>query len=358
MRKLWNRQTNEVFGESGMFADKDYVQLMFPARKIRRVCCPALNIEYVEGKDWCHEPESGRIVRTAESAIPFWDDAALHPPDTESRYYPDPAANAVGGGLDGRNLRFDAGDLFARNQIEIDYQAESIDYAVKLPEQTGRLPRFRERLKRPGAACRISWLGDSISEGYNASGYLHKPPFQPAFAELSAEGLREAADVKVELLNRGLNGADSSYPLSRPEIFRGDHPDLLVIAFGMNDLLCDGGTAKYLDNIAEIIRLNREVSPETEYLLATPMTGNPMRNSTKLELTAAFARSLRSFAAECPADTALADLTAVWCRFLERKNFFDLTGNGVNHPNDCGHRILASGILNVLAPDFFPFREP
>lgn len=357
MRKLWNCRTGEVFGESGMFAGKNHVRLMFPARKIRRVCCPALGGEYVEGRDWIHEPGSGCIFRTADSSIPFWDDAALHPSDAESRYYPDPAANAVGGGLDGRNLRFDAGDLFARCQIEIDYQAVSIDYSVNLVSQTGRLPRFRELVKRPGASCRITWLGDSISEGYNASGYLRKPPFQPAFAELSAEALQEAAGVKVELRNRGLNGANSSYPLSDPELFRGDHPDLLVIAFGMNDLLCDGGVAKYLDNIAEIIRLNREVSPETEYLLATPMTGNPMRNSTKLELTAAFAEGLRRFAAECPEDTALADLTAVWCKFMERKDFFDLTGNGVNHPNDCGHRILAWGILNVLLPDFFPFHE-
>ena len=35
---------------------------------------------------------------------------------------------------------------------------------------------------------------------------------------------------------------------------------------------------------------------------------------------------------------------------LERKNYLDLSGNGVNHPNDFLHRIYAMRVLEVLAP--------
>ena len=45
---------------------------------------------------------------------------------------------------------------------------------------------------------------------------------------------------------------------------------------------------------------------------------------------------------------ALADVHKVWRKFLERKSFYDLTGNGVNHPNDYGHRIYASVVLELL----------
>ena len=46
----------------------------------------------------------------------------------------------------------------------------------------------------------------------------------------------------------------------------------------------------------------------------------------------------------------LADLTAVWSEMLERKKDWDLTGNGVNHPNDFGHRVYAQVRCELLKP--------
>ncbi len=37
---------------------------------------------------------------------------------------------------------------------------------------------------------------------------------------------------------------------------------------------------------------------------------------------------------------AMADVTEVWNRMLQRKLDLDLTGNGLNHPNDFGHRCM------------------
>jgi hypothetical protein len=33
---------------------------------------------------------------------------------------------------------------------------------------------------------------------------------------------------------------------------------------------------------------------------------------------------------------------------LKRKSFYDLTGNGVNHPNDFGHCVYAQTLLALL----------
>jgi hypothetical protein len=33
---------------------------------------------------------------------------------------------------------------------------------------------------------------------------------------------------------------------------------------------------------------------------------------------------------------------------LDRKRYLDLTGNGVNHPNDFGHRVYAETLLGLL----------
>jgi hypothetical protein len=45
---------------------------------------------------------------------------------------------------------------------------------------------------------------------------------------------------------------------------------------------------------------------------------------------------------------AMADVQTIWRQIADQKNFYDLTGNGVNHPNDYGHRIYASVLLEML----------
>ena len=47
---------------------------------------------------------------------------------------------------------------------------------------------------------------------------------------------------------------------------------------------------------------------------------------------------------------ALADVTAVWELLLKHKHDLDLTGNGLNHPNDFGHRLYAQAILARIPP--------
>ncbi len=56
-----------------------------------------------------------------------------------------------------------------------------------------------------------------------------------------------------------------------------------------------------------------------------------------------------------PADYTLARLTALCECLLEKKSFMDLTGNGVNHPNDYGVRMYAQGALKTICGDeIFP----
>ncbi len=54
-----------------------------------------------------------------------------------------------------------------------------------------------------------------------------------------------------------------------------------------------------------------------------------------------------ALAALCGNGIVLADLTGVWTELLKHKQDRDLTGNGVNHPNDFGHRVYAQ-VLSAL----------
>jgi lysophospholipase L1-like esterase len=124
-------------------------------------------------------------------------------------------------------------------------------------------------------------------------------------------------------------------------------PQLVVIAFGMNDA---GGrpAADYRSDIAGMIGGIRAKLPDTEFILVATMLGHPDWVALKPELFPAYRDALQSL---CGPGIALADLTAVWTDFLARKTYADLTGNGVNHPNDFGHRVYAQVISALLIED-------
>ena len=50
----------------------------------------------------------------------------------------------------------------------------------------------------------------------------------------------------------------------------------------------------------------------------------------------------------CGRGIVLADVTRLWMDVTARKSPYDLTGNGINHPNDFGHRLYAQAILSLL----------
>lgn len=343
----WNQKNSEIFGETGMFADCDEVRLLFPVRKIQRIFCSATGMEYLPERDWNFNPETQQIIRPENSRIPRLSDEDLHP---AGPFYPNPGARAIQGGLDGRPLLFDNRNFFAEHQFAVDYIAEEIDFPLEeiLSPLSGRLPRFRAKLSRRGGAIRISWLGDSISEGYNASGYHKFSPFQPPFAELAARHLGERFSLCVELRNHSLSGARSEYPLTCVKKWSDDCPDLQVIAFGMNDFAVSDEAEEYLANIQKTVQIAQLASPETEFLLIASMSGNPEWSNTPLKKADEFSRALRQLAAEAGKHVAFADLFSLWQRLLKRKTFMDLTGNGVNHPNDFGHRVFALGVNFIL----------
>ena len=51
----------------------------------------------------------------------------------------------------------------------------------------------------------------------------------------------------------------------------------------------------------------------------------------------------------CGKGIVLADMTEMWDSLLKAKSFLDITGNGVNHPNDFGHRVYAQVLLSLLS---------
>jgi acyl-CoA thioesterase-1 len=123
----------------------------------------------------------------------------------------------------------------------------------------------------------------------------------------------------------------------------------LIVAYGMNDVgrrdpKWFAGQAKSLSEKA------KSELPDIEIIWVAPMLGNKEWVHTPREMFGVYRDELAKLTGP---DAALADLTSVWQTLLVHKHDLDLTGNGLNHPNDFGHRLYAQCILEL-----FPASQP
>jgi KaiC/GvpD/RAD55 family RecA-like ATPase len=102
----------------------------------------------------------------------------------------------------------------------------------------------------------------------------------------------------------------------------------------------------YRDEVKKIMEAKRAVHPDTEFILITSMTRHPTWLGESAAASKLFADKLKELAGP---GCAVADLHALWTKVLERKDFYDITGNGVNHPNDYGHRLYTAVLENIFA---------
>ena len=321
----------KISGESCIFIGATPARLLFEPSGPVRIDNPVTGKTFRENVDFTIDRKAGIISRNPGSSIPVMDPAELYPSENVS-YYPAPDANAVPGGPDGKNVRFDAKLFFAEQQFEVSYETGSADW----PEGFFRKSPF---LNQAGPFRRMVSLGDSITEGYNASGYIGRFPFRKQYAGRVADALN------AELFNLGKNGASCTLLKERIDQTTELKPDLITVAFGMNDLKTFS-PEQYLDIISSGVGQLRKNLPEAVIAVVSPMSGNPEWSYTPTDVTRGFADILKKWTTQ--EKIIYADVYSVWQFVLERKGFFALTGNGVNHPNDFGHWLYAKTILAAL----------
>ena len=324
----------KISHESCIFIGDPPARLLFEPSGPVRIDNPVTGKTFRENIDFTIDRKAGIISRTPGSAIPVMDPAELYPSENVS-YYPAPNANAVPGGPDGKNVRFDAKLFFAEQQFEVSYETGSEDWPDGF---------FRKSpvLNHAGPFRRMVSLGDSITEGYNASGYIGRFPFRKQYAGRVADALN------AELFNLGKNGASSTLLKERIAQTSELKPDLVTVAFGMNDLKTFT-PEQYLDIISSGVGQLQKNLPEAVIVVVSPMSGNPEWSYTPTDVTRGFADILKKWTAQ--EKIVYADVYSVWQLVIERKGFFALTGNGVNHPNDFGHGLYAKTILAALGKE-------
>ncbi len=313
-------------------------KVLFSIKRVLSVRNGENTIAYREGRDFTWNAKSREIVLPPDSRIVSRTVADLRRPDGSQRHR--------------LTHRDGNGEILFGAKLEYHQMQTCITYTRLLTDCPSPVSAFNEKALprsiatlRAGKPFSIVVLGDSISTGCNASGWGGGAPHQPAYPELLKLHLEAVYRTTVSLTNLSVGGKASHWGISMVDQVAAAKPDLVIVAFGMNDSARVPAT-EFKTNISAIIGKTREQVPEAEFILVASMLGNRNWTYLKHELFEPYRDALNQLVKP---GIAVADLTTVWTEFLRLKDYLDLTGNGVNHPNDFGHRVYAQVIAALLA---------
>lgn len=319
--------------------------MLFPIRKILSVKSSAGDVTYTEGTDYQFQRGENEIIIPTGSRIVTTLPAALRRPEKSQRHR---LTHRDGNG----EILFGARLQYHQLQTSVTYQKDSDTWPAEIPSSGGSLPITLEKL-RNREPLSIVLLGDSISTGCNSSGWGGGAPFQPAYQDLLVQHLRDHYQTDVSLTNLSVGGKSSPWGITMTDQVAAIDPDLVILAFGMNDS-AGRSAEEYGQNTAKMIAAIRKKLSDTEFILVASMLGN--RDWTYLNHDV-FPKFRDELAELTGPGISLADMTTTWAEMLTRKRDADLTGNGVNHPNDFGHRVYAQTLAALLVNDDQPINN-
>ncbi len=327
-RPVW--EAGSIQNEPLLFIQEEgqaTAKLFFTPLAGLRITHPDLTMTYNQGRDYIWTPGSRVVTLTVSSRIPFKTHAQMCPPKG--------SPNMFGAVLHSE------GHFFHDLQVQASYATtEKWEGPVPAAEME-KLKNTIAKLKARQPLSVVA-LGDSITEGYNASGFrdLNTPPYQSPYPRLVGNTLQERFGGKVSVVNLGQAGSVSSAGFSLLGKVTAAKPDLVMVAYGMNH---GENAEEYGKRMLKLLDAVKASSPGADVVLVASMCGNP--RMFPAERFAGYRDALRKL--EGPG-VAVADVTSIWAELMKRKSFSDLSGNNVNHPNDFSHRVYAQVIIQLF----------
>lgn len=315
-------------------------KLRFPAQGIISVRSANRAYTLKQNEDFQHSSDGTTITISAGVPIPFVAEDDLYPLASSEKGYKHRAGHPE------QNMLYGEGHWFHDRQLEVTYQRKQgkVDWSGPIPTLSEKeLPRTFARL-RAKEPITIGVSGDSITQGYNASGYTDAPPHMPPYPNLVAAQLSASFGGPVTLRNRAIAGWSIANGIADLEKLLAEKPHLIIVAYGMNDV-GRRDPEWFRGQIETFIKRVHESDPSIEMILVSPMLGNPEWIHTPREMFPKYRDVLASFVGP---GIAFADVTGVWEELVKTKSILDMIGNGLNHPNDFGHRLYAQTILGLF----------
>jgi len=314
-------------------------RLLFPVKAILSVRDAYLGESYEEGKDWVLEGQ--RLVLTDSSRIPFFREQDLVFSENREGY-------VQPGKIPGTYVLFSEGQLFRSKQLAVTYLPDrSGEHLQRHLATSKNLPKTLQKLQQH-KPLHVVFYGNSIETGANSSGVQHVPPFMPNWTELFIYGLRQHFGGKISYSNMAVGGKTAGWGVEEVDTrVSAQHPDLVVIGFGMNDGTFNVTPENFVGQIKTIMDRVSAENPDCEFIVITPMLANPA--AIQFQIQAAYRKPLFDLSKK---GIAIADMTYWHQWLLTHKAYQDMTGNNINHPNDYLARWYAHVLTALLiAPD-------
>ena len=338
---FWRSQT--VYGESvALLKERDSQTidgtLLFKPKQVLHVRSSDGKTEYAEGKDYTVDKAKQRLILTPGSRIASISSADLYKHKGD--------AHSIACKIDDPDTFLFYQEAWFRSiQVEVDYLRDEPWTGYK-PVFAGQLlPKTIAKLKS-GAGLKICVTGDSIATGANASS-TKVPPYMPGFVPLTGFALQKEFGGTIALTNLARGGTWANGGVDKLPQTIAPKPDLVIIAFGMNDV--NGRHPEtYAKNVKGIVDGVRAALPDAEFILVSSIRANPEWNWSPADQFPAYRDALKALSGP---GVAFADMTQLWADMMMQKRYLDLTGNGINHPNDFGQRLYAKVLLALLVDE-------
>ncbi|MBX3741474.1 MAG: hypothetical protein KF712_10815 [Akkermansiaceae bacterium] len=208
-----------------------------------------------------------------------------------------------------------------------------------------------------GEPFRIAFMGDSVTLGAEATAWTLNLWTEKnlTYASRVVTGLRKVfPSAKIEPIQAVQGGTTSKVaPQFFDEKVAPQKPDLLLIAFGLNDANSTIGgkprvsVEEYKEGLRGVIGKARATG--TEVMLVTPMQPGPFLKSGIATRIVDYRDAMLALAKE--EKVACADVYADWMHQADQGiPPFSQLHNWINHPGNHGHGVYADTILRFFSP--------
>lgn len=338
LKPYWCEDT--IYHEAVTFIKKNeeyaVASLLFEPTEIISLRSSTLEQEYILGKDYTVNGKE--IIVTKDSKIPTIDYDELF---CNEKSFPSKTSD--------KHYKYIGNADIILKQVAITYK-HSGKWNGYVPTFSGKLlPRTCKKLKN-GEKLHITFIGDSITVTGDTSGMSHVAPFMPRYPEMTAQALKRITDCDITFDNFAIAGTSSVNFFNNKDLSgkaSDSSPDLLIIAYGMNDSI---DADDFKDNIKNIYLTVREKNPDCECIAVSTLVPNrdacweggaPIYKYQDKYESALLSLEETGF--------AVAHMTSIYKYLEENKGFYSLTGNGINHPNDFVVRAYAQTLVTMLA---------
>ena len=316
-------------------------ELMYYADDIISVRDHTLEHTYIEGEDYILEDGKLAVLPNGNIRVKMQED--IHQESNPFDY----SINYMYPHRDGTGYEYwNDQDIFNRSLVVTYIHNDTWDLP-KPDSMADKLPNTMKKLNN-GENLTIVVTGDSISVGYNSSRIMATKPYTDGYALMSVKALREKYHNNIKFVNMAVGGSTSKFTEEMLDDLLAYNPDLVVIAYGMNDASKNISVAEYKNNINGRIEYIKQNIPNCEILLVTSFIGNPWVFDE--ELYKEHANALYEVESEWDF-VGICDPQAIQLALMNDKNkeFLCFMGDNLVHPNDYGMRIIAQCVIAALS---------